>query len=79
LSPGERTRAGLALLMARQTNCLVLDEPTNHLDMPAIEQLEQAVAGYTGTLLLVSHDRRLVEAVPTQRRLHVAQGRVRED
>jgi ATPase subunit of ABC transporter with duplicated ATPase domains len=79
LSPGERTRAGLALLMARQTNCLVLDEPTNHLDMPAIEQLEQAVAGYTGTLLLVSHDRRLLEAVPTERRLHVAHGRVRED
>jgi ATPase subunit of ABC transporter with duplicated ATPase domains len=79
LSPGERTRAGLALLMARQTNCLVLDEPTNHLDMTAIEQLEQAVAGYTGTLLLVSHDRRLLEAVPTQRRLHVAHGRVRED
>ncbi|HTC68356.1 MAG TPA: ABC-F family ATP-binding cassette domain-containing protein, partial [Acidothermaceae bacterium] len=57
LSPGERTRAGLALLMARQTNCLVLDEPTNHLDMPAIEQLEQALAEYAGTLLLVSHDR----------------------
>jgi ATPase subunit of ABC transporter with duplicated ATPase domains len=79
LSPGERTRAGLALLMARQTNCLVLDEPTNHLDLPAIEQLEQAVAAYSGTLLLVSHDRRLLEAVPTQRRLHVARGQVRED
>jgi len=79
LSPGERTRAGLALLMARQTNCLVLDEPTNHLDLPAIEQLEQAVAAYSGTLLLVSHDRRLLEAVPTHRRLHVARGQVRED
>ena len=79
LSPGERTRAGLALLMARQTNCLVLDEPTNHLDLPAIEQLEQAVAAYSGTLLLVSHDRRLLEAVPTQRRLHVVRGQLRED
>ncbi len=79
LSPGERTRAGLALLMARQTNCLVLDEPTNHLDLPAIEQLEQAVAAYSGTLLLVSHDRRLLEAVPTQRQLHVARGQVTED
>src|SRR5450631_731374 len=79
LSPGERTRAALALLMARQTNCLVLDEPTNHLDLPAIEQLEQAVAAYSGTLLLVSHDRRLLEAVPTQRRLHVTRGQVRED
>ena len=78
LSPGERTRAGLALLMARQTNCLVLDEPTNHLDLPAIEQLEQAITDYEGTVLLVSHDRRLLEAVPTSRELHVEHGRVRE-
>jgi len=78
LSPGERTRAGLALLMARQTNCLVLDEPTNHLDVPAIEQLEQAITGYTGTLLLVSHDRRLLQAVPTDRTVEVAAGRVTE-
>jgi ATPase subunit of ABC transporter with duplicated ATPase domains len=63
LSPGERTRAALALLMARGANCLVLDEPTNHLDLPAIEQLEQALDGYTGTLLVVSHDRRFLEAV----------------
>jgi ATPase subunit of ABC transporter with duplicated ATPase domains len=72
LSPGERTRAGLALLMARATNCLVLDEPTNHLDLPAIEQLEEALATYRGTLLLVSHDRRLLDAVPVTRTLHVA-------
>jgi ATPase subunit of ABC transporter with duplicated ATPase domains len=78
LSPGERTRAGLALLMARQTNCLVLDEPTNHLDLPAIEQLEQAITDYAGTVLLVSHDRRLLEAVPTSRELHVEHGRVHE-
>jgi len=68
LSPGERTRAGLALLMARGTNCLVLDEPTNHLDLPAIEQLEGALETYTGTLLLVTHDRRLLEAVTVTRR-----------
>ena len=43
LSPGERTRAALALLQARGVNLLVLDEPTNHLDLPAIEQLEQAL------------------------------------
>jgi ATPase subunit of ABC transporter with duplicated ATPase domains len=79
LSPGERTRAGLALLMARHTNCLVLDEPTNHLDLPAIEQLEEAIARYDGTLLLVSHDRRLLEAVPTDRTIHVDNGRVTED
>ena len=63
LSPGERTRAELALLMSRETNCLVLDEPTNHLDLPAIEQLEVALAGWEGTLLLVTHDRRLLEDV----------------
>jgi ATPase subunit of ABC transporter with duplicated ATPase domains len=78
LSPGERTRAGLALLMARQTNCLVLDEPTNHLDLLAIEQLEQALATYRGTLLLVSHDRRLLDAVPTGRNIHVQAGQVTE-
>jgi ATPase subunit of ABC transporter with duplicated ATPase domains len=78
LSPGERTRAGLALLMSRGTNCLVLDEPTNHLDLPAIEQLEEALAEYAGTLLLVTHDRRLLEAVPTTRTLHVDAGRVTE-
>ncbi|HEY2794523.1 MAG TPA: ABC-F family ATP-binding cassette domain-containing protein [Micromonosporaceae bacterium] len=63
LSPGERTRAGLALLQARGINCLVLDEPTNHLDIEAVEQLEQALESYTGTLLLVTHDRRMAEKV----------------
>ena len=71
LSPGERTRAALALLQARGVNLLVLDEPTNHLDLPAIEQLEQALDSFPGTLLLVSHDRRLLEAVRVTRRLHV--------
>ena len=63
LSPGERTRAELALLMSRGTNCLVLDEPTNHLDLPAIEQLEVALESWGGTLLLVTHDRRLADSV----------------
>ena len=67
LSPGERTRATLALLMAAGANCLVLDEPTNHLDLPAIEQLEQALDDYEGTLLLVTHDRRLLEALEITR------------
>ncbi|MFC4511636.1 ABC-F family ATP-binding cassette domain-containing protein [Streptomyces ehimensis] len=78
LSPGERTRAALALLQARGVNLLVLDEPTNHLDLPAIEQLESALASYTGTLLLVTHDRRMLDAVHTTRRLEVADGRVSE-
>jgi ATPase subunit of ABC transporter with duplicated ATPase domains len=61
LSPGERTRAVLALLSARGVNCLVLDEPTNHLDIEAIEELERALAGYGGTVLLVTHDRLFLE------------------
>jgi len=78
LSPGERTRAGLALLQGRGVNCLVLDEPTNHLDLPALEQVEQALATFGGTVLLVSHDRRLLEAVTTTRTLRVEDGRVSE-
>jgi ATPase subunit of ABC transporter with duplicated ATPase domains len=61
LSPGERTRAQLALLSAEGVNCLVLDEPTNHLDLPAIEELEAALDGYPGAIVLVTHDRRLLE------------------
>ena len=72
LSPGERTRAGLALLQARGVNLLVLDEPTNHLDLPAIEQLEQALATWQGTLLLVTHDRRFLDAVHIDRLVDVA-------
>ncbi|MFI7440702.1 ABC-F family ATP-binding cassette domain-containing protein [Nonomuraea indica] len=78
LSPGERTRAALALLQARGVNLLVLDEPTNHLDLPAIEQLESALASYPGTLLLVTHDRRMLEAVHVDRRLRVDRGQVTE-
>ncbi|MCY1145092.1 ABC-F family ATP-binding cassette domain-containing protein [Actinoplanes sp. Pm04-4] len=76
LSPGERTRAALALLQARGVNLLVLDEPTNHLDLAAIEQLESALTSYTGTLLLVTHDRRMLEAVTITRHLEVADGKV---
>ncbi|MEB0004762.1 ABC-F family ATP-binding cassette domain-containing protein [Cryobacterium sp. RTC2.1] len=78
LSPGERTRAALALLQARGVNLLVLDEPTNHLDLAAIEQLEQALAGYTGTLLLVTHDRRMLATVHTDRHWKVVAGTVTE-
>ncbi|MEU8311937.1 MULTISPECIES: ABC-F family ATP-binding cassette domain-containing protein [unclassified Micromonospora] len=78
LSPGERTRAALALLQGRGVNLLVLDEPTNHLDLTAIEQLESALASYPGTLLLVTHDRRMLDAVSVNRRLRVADGRIAE-
>ncbi|HET9115616.1 MAG TPA: ATP-binding cassette domain-containing protein [Gaiellaceae bacterium] len=71
LSPGERTRAGLALLTARGVNCLVLDEPTNHLDVEAIEELERALAAYDGTVVLVTHDRRFLEAFAPSRTIEL--------
>lgn len=71
LSPGERTRAELAMFQAMGVNFLVLDEPTNHLDLPAIDQLESALRGFNGTLLLVTHDRRLLESVATDRSIDV--------
>jgi len=76
LSPGERTRAAMAVLQARGVNLLVLDEPTNHLDLPAIEQLEEALESYVGALLLVSHDRRLLDNVRLDQRWHVQDGKV---
>jgi ATPase subunit of ABC transporter with duplicated ATPase domains len=71
LSPGERTRAALALFAARGVNCLILDEPTNHLDLEAIEELETALAGYAGALVVVSHDRRFLERLAVDRTITV--------
>ncbi len=76
LSPGERTRAQLAELMVTGTNCLVLDKPTNHLDLPAIEQLEQALETFTGTLLLVTHDRWLLDSLRYDRLVVVEDGKL---
>ncbi|MFT6292311.1 MAG: ATPase subunit of ABC transporter with duplicated ATPase domains [Ilumatobacter sp.] len=78
LSPGERTRAAMAVLMANGANLLVLDEPTNHLDMDAIEQLEAALDAFTGTVLLVSHDRELLRSVRFTRVLRMEGGAVSE-
>ncbi len=78
LSPGERTRALLAALMASGTNCLVFDEPTNHLDLPAIEALEVALERFEGTLLVVSHDRWLLESLTVNRTWVVEGGQVHE-
>ena len=78
LSPGERTRAALALLQARGVNLLVLDEPTNHLDLPAIEQLERAMENFEGTLLLVTHDRRMLDTVRSTRHWTMADGQLSE-
>jgi ATPase subunit of ABC transporter with duplicated ATPase domains len=72
LSPGERTRAVLALLVARGVNCLILDEPTNHLDVAAIEELERALAAFEGTAVLVTHDRRFLEAFGATRTLELS-------
>ena len=74
LSPGERTRAELALQAARGAGCLVLDEPTNHLDLPAVEELERALSAFDGTLLLVTHDRRFLERVGVTRVYELSSG-----
>jgi ATPase subunit of ABC transporter with duplicated ATPase domains len=78
LSPGERTRATLAVLAVRGVNVLVLDEPTNHLDLEAVEQLEQAIEDFEGTVVLVTHDRRMLEDVGIDRVVAVDAGTVRE-
>lgn len=76
LSPGELTRARLAVFASRGTNTLVLDEPTNHLDLEAVEQLESALAGFAGTLLLITHDRRMIETLSITRRWHISDGQL---
>ncbi|MGI8645792.1 MAG: ATP-binding cassette domain-containing protein [Nocardioides sp.] len=76
LSMGERTRALLATFAGRSVNVLVLDEPTNHLDVEAIEQLEEAVREFTGTLLVVSHDQALLDALGLTHRWTVDAGHV---
>jgi ATPase subunit of ABC transporter with duplicated ATPase domains len=69
LSPGERTRAQLAIFQIRGVNTVVLDEPTNHLDVEAIEQLESALEHFDGTLVVVSHDRAFLENCRLDRRI----------
>jgi ATPase subunit of ABC transporter with duplicated ATPase domains len=66
----------MALFQGREVNTLVLDEPTNHLDVTAIEQLEAAVAAFTGTLLVVSHDESLLRGIRLTHRWYVAKGTV---
>src|SRR3954471_64849 len=66
LSGGERARLALAILMLGGANLLVLDEPTNHLDVESIEAVEDAIAGYGGSVLLISHDRALLRALTTR-------------
>jgi ATP-binding cassette subfamily F protein 3 len=66
LSGGERRRLSLAILVASEANVLILDEPTNHLDLDAREALEDSLRAFDGALLLVSHDRALLDAVGTR-------------
>ena len=78
LSGGERNRLLLARLFARPANLLVLDEPTNDLDIESLELLEQTLQDYTGTLLLVSHDRAFLDNVVTQTLVAEGDGKWRE-
>ncbi|MFC6750459.1 ATP-binding cassette domain-containing protein [Deinococcus aquaticus] len=78
LSGGQRTRLSLARLSVTRAQVLLLDEPTNHLDVRAIEALEALLLDFPGTVLLASHDRRLVGRVAT-REWRVGGGGVRED
>jgi ATP-binding cassette subfamily F protein 3 len=84
LSGGERARLALAILALQGANFLVLDEPTNHLDIPAREALQEVLENFDGTILLVSHDRYLIDRLATQiwdlhgGRLHIFQGGYRE-
>ena len=66
LSGGERARLALAILALEGANFLVLDEPTNHLDIPAREALQDVLEAYEGTILLVSHDRYLIDRLATR-------------
>ena len=66
LSGGERARVALAILALAKANFLLLDEPTNHLDVPSQEVLEEVLLGFSGTILMVSHDRYLIRQIATQ-------------
>jgi len=77
LSGGEQARVALAILMLSRANFLILDEPTNHLDVESIEALEDALRGFDGTLLLVSHDRALLDEL-VDRVWHLDDGRIKD-
>jgi ATPase subunit of ABC transporter with duplicated ATPase domains len=78
LSPGERARVHLAAMVASGAELLLLDEPTNHLDPETLEAVEAALRAYTGTLVVVSHDRAFLDGIGVNRRLEVREGEVVE-
>ncbi len=78
LSYGQRAKLALAMLILSGANFLILDEPTSHMDMPALEAIEEALADYTGPLLVVSHDRAFIEQLGVNRVLALVDGRMQE-
>lgn len=76
LSPGQRVRALLAGVVARGANFLILDEPTNHLDIPASNELQSALKEYDGTIVVVTHDRELIEALGNKRIVVIDKGKI---
>ena len=76
LSPGERSRVHVAAIVGAGAELILLDEPTNHLDFDTLEVIEAALNAYRGTLVIATHDRRLIEAVGCDRVLEVRGGQV---
>ena len=76
LSPGQRVRALLAGVVAQGANLLILDEPTNHLDIPASNELQSALKEYDGTIVVVTHDRELIEALGDKKIVVIDKGKI---
>jgi len=76
VSPGQRSRLILASLMARGINCLILDEPSNHLDIEALNRLEKALKTFSGTIVMVSHDRYLIDQIGVTKTYLIEKGRI---
>ncbi|TSA55740.1 ABC transporter ATP-binding protein [bacterium] len=76
VSPGQRSRLILASLMARKINCLILDEPSNHLDIEVLDRLEGALKIFSGTIVMVSHDRYLIDQIDITKTYLIEEGRI---
>lgn len=76
LSPGERSRLVLATLMAQDVNCLILDEPSNHLDPEALDRIEKALKDFPGTIIMVSHDRHLIDKIDITNTCFMENGKI---
>jgi ATPase subunit of ABC transporter with duplicated ATPase domains len=78
LSPGERSRLLIAVLVSSGSELLLLDEPTNHLDFDSLDVIEEALRQFRGTIVAVSHDRAFVENIGCERRIEIRGGRLQE-